>query len=62
MRGWLKAKLPTLSNSKHQIQVANTLERYALPALGRLPIDAIPRLLAYTFVRVGSCAACCGAS
>ncbi|MFV0678398.1 tyrosine-type recombinase/integrase [Variovorax sp. tm] len=43
MRDWLKAKLPTLSNGKHQIQVANTLERYALPSLGKLPIDAIPR-------------------
>jgi len=43
MRDWLKAKLPTLSNGKHQIQVANTLERYALPFLGKLPIDAIPR-------------------
>jgi integrase len=42
-RDWLKAKLPTLTNGKHQIQVANTLERYALPALGKLPIDSIPR-------------------
>ncbi|WP_240204922.1 Arm DNA-binding domain-containing protein [Variovorax sp. PDNC026] len=33
MRDWLKAKLPTLSNGKHQIQAANTLERYALPFL-----------------------------
>ncbi|SEF29807.1 integrase arm-type DNA-binding domain-containing protein [Variovorax sp. NFACC27] len=43
MRDWLKAKLPTLSNGKHQIQVANTLERYALPFLGKLSIDEIPR-------------------
>ncbi|RTD94130.1 DUF4102 domain-containing protein [Variovorax atrisoli] len=43
VRDWLKAKLPTLSNGKHQIQVANTLERYALPFLGKLPINAIPR-------------------
>lgn len=43
MRDWLKAKLPTLSNGKHQIQVANTLERYALPFLGKLPINAVPR-------------------
>jgi len=40
---WLKAKLPTLSNGKHQIQVENTLERYAFPLLGSRPIDAIPR-------------------
>lgn len=42
-RDWLKAKLPTLSNGKHQIQVENTLERYAFPMLGSHPIDAIPR-------------------
>ena len=42
-RDWLKAKLPTLSNGKHQIQVQNTLERYAFPLLGPRPIDAIPR-------------------
>lgn len=39
-RDLLKAKLPTLSNGKHQIQVENTLERYAFPALGPRPIDA----------------------
>lgn len=42
-RQWLKQKLPTLSNGKHQIQVENTIERYALPTLGRRPIDAIRR-------------------
>lgn len=42
MRDWLKAKLPTLSNGKHQIQVANTLERHALPALGKLPYRRHP--------------------
>ena len=28
---WLKRKLPTLSNGKHQIQVAETLRVYAYP-------------------------------
>ena len=42
-RRWLKQKLPTLSNGKHQVQVENTLERYAFPALGARPIDAIRR-------------------
>lgn len=42
-RAWLKQKLPTLSNGKHQIQVENTLERYAFPVLGSKPINAIMR-------------------
>lgn len=42
-RAWLKLKLPTLSNGKHQVQVANTLERFAFPALGPRPIDSIRR-------------------
>lgn len=42
-RAWLKLKLPTLSNGKHQIQVANTLERFAFPALGPRPIDSLRR-------------------
>lgn len=50
-RDWLRAKLPTLSNGKHQIQVENTLERYAFPALGSRPIDAIPRSELVTVVR-----------
>lgn len=40
---WLKIKLPKLSNGKHQIQIEKTLERYALPALGKMPIDTIKR-------------------
>ena len=40
---WLKVKLPSLSNTKHQGQVENTLERYAFPVIGAMPIDAIPR-------------------
>lgn len=42
-RAWLKLKLPTLSNGKHQIQVTNTLERFAYPALGARAIDTITR-------------------
>ena len=40
---WLKIKLPSLSNGKHQGQVAGTLERFVFPAIGSLPIDRIPR-------------------
>jgi integrase len=50
-RDWLKAKLPTLSNGKHQIQAVNTLERYAYPLLGSRPIDAIPRSELVSVVR-----------
>lgn len=50
-RDWLKAKLPTLSNGKHQIQVENTLERYAFPLLGSRPINDIPRSELVTAVR-----------
>lgn len=42
-KDWLKLKLPTLSNGKHQIQVSNTLERFVYPALGKRPIDTIKR-------------------
>lgn len=42
-RAWLRLKLPTLSNSKHQIQVSNTLDRFVLPALGSRPIDTLRR-------------------
>lgn len=40
---WLTVKLPGLSNPKHQIQVANTLERLVYPGIGKLPINNIPR-------------------
>lgn len=40
---WLAVKLPGLSNPKHQIQVANTLERHVYPFIGKLPIGAISR-------------------
>ncbi|CUA96351.1 tyrosine-type recombinase/integrase [Thiomonas bhubaneswarensis] len=40
---WLKIKLPGLSNGKHQGQVAGTLERFAYPVIGALPIDQIRR-------------------
>lgn len=42
-RKWLKVKLPSLSNPKHQSQVQGTLEGYAFPAIGDKPIDAITR-------------------
>ena len=42
-REWLAKHLPSLSNGKHQTQVENTLERFAFPEIGKLPIDAIPR-------------------
>lgn len=42
-RDWLRLKLPTLSNGKHQIQVANTLARMAYPQIGVRPIDSIKR-------------------
>lgn len=42
-RAWLKLKLPTLSNGKHQVQVENTLERFVFPVIGTRPIDMIKR-------------------
>lgn len=42
-RAWLKLKLPTLSNGKHQVQVVNTLERFVFPAVGPRPIDTLRR-------------------
>lgn len=42
-RAWLKLKLPTLSNGKHQVQVENTLERFVFPVIGTRPIDTIKR-------------------
>ncbi len=42
-RAWLKIKLPTLSNGKHQIQVETTLERFVFPTLGKRPINTIKR-------------------
>ena len=40
---WLKLKLPTLSNGKHQIQVSETLERFAYPMIGSMPVNTIKR-------------------
>jgi len=50
-REWLKIKLPSLSNTKHQGQVENTLERYAFPVIGTMPIDSIPRTKLVAVVR-----------
>jgi integrase len=40
---YFKVKLPRLSNSKHQIQFATSLEKFVYPAIGNDPIDDIPR-------------------
>lgn len=48
---WLKIKLPTLSNTKHQGQVENTLERFVFPVIGRQTIDSIPRTKLVDVVR-----------
>ncbi len=42
---WLRKHLPGLSNPKHRGQVEGTLETYAYPKIGKLPIDEIPRAL-----------------
>ena len=42
-KAWLQVKLPSLSNAKHQVQVANTLERFVYSAIGSKPINAIRR-------------------
>lgn len=42
---WLLKHLPSLSNPKHRLQVETTLETFAYPKLGHLPIDEIPRTL-----------------
>ncbi|WP_228124692.1 tyrosine-type recombinase/integrase, partial [Glaciimonas soli] len=48
---WLKIKLPTLSNGKHQIQVVNTIDEYVLPYIGKKPIDQIRRAELVDIVR-----------
>lgn len=40
---WLRKHLPGLSNPKHRLQVENTLERFAFPKLGDVPVDQIKR-------------------
>lgn len=40
---WLLKHLPDLKNPKHRGQVEGTLERFAYPVIGDLPIDDIPR-------------------
>lgn len=40
---WMRQHLPGLSNAKHKIQVANTLERFVYPALGARPIAEVTR-------------------
>lgn len=41
---WLRIKLPTLSNPKHQHQTRETLERHVFPEIGDKPIDQIKRV------------------
>lgn len=48
---WLRVKLPTLSNVKHQGQMVETLERYVYPALAGKPINAITRTELVAVVR-----------
>lgn len=43
LASWLKHKLPTLKNIKHQQQVINRMELHASPKLGKKPINAIRR-------------------
>lgn len=50
-REWLKIKLPSLSNPKHKHQVETTVERFAFPIIGTLPMDQIPRTLLVDVVR-----------
>lgn len=40
---WLKIKLPSLSNAKHQIQVSETLVKHVYPIIGNKPVDQIKR-------------------
>lgn len=42
-KDWLRIKLPTLSNTKHALQVAHTVERHVLSKIGALPVDKIKR-------------------
>jgi integrase len=50
-RQWLLKHLPGLSNPKHRLQVENTLERFALPKLGAVPINQIKRADLVTVVQ-----------
>lgn len=50
-RQWLLKHLPSLSNPKHKLQVENTLQAYAFPALGARPIDQIKRAELVTVVQ-----------
>jgi integrase len=42
-REWLKIKQPALSNYKHQLQVENTIKKYAVPKIGQKQISEIKR-------------------
>lgn len=42
-KAWLAKHLPSLSNPKHRSQVEKTLEVYAYPKIGSVPLDQITR-------------------
>jgi integrase len=48
---WMKKHLPSLTNPKHRLQVESTLETFAYPKLGALPVDKIPRTLLVEVVK-----------
>jgi integrase len=48
---WLRVKLPTLKNPKHQIQMRNTIEVYVFPTIGEKPLDEITRSDLISIVR-----------
>lgn len=50
-RDWMRKHLPALSNVKHRLQVAGTLERFAFPKIGALPVDRISRAALVEVVR-----------
>ncbi len=41
---WLAFKLPTLSNEQNKIRFEATIRQHVLPYIGRMSIDAIPRI------------------
>ncbi|MFN7477943.1 MAG: integrase arm-type DNA-binding domain-containing protein, partial [Burkholderiales bacterium] len=40
---WMRLHLPKLRNTKHQKQIASTLEQFAYPIIGDVPIAEIKR-------------------
>ncbi len=48
---FLRIKLPKLSNPKHQIQFAETLSRFAYPAIGKMTVNEITRSMLVELVQ-----------